>query len=82
MIKGYDPETTNVSGSMVLCKCGNEIRDLRELEPEEDAHQDCVECGGEVKYLDDEYGSLASGGSYEVFKCASCGTRCYHALPD
>jgi hypothetical protein len=34
------------------------------------------------KYEDDEYGSLASGGSYEVYRCSVCGKRSYSQLPD
>lgn len=34
------------------------------------------------EYYDDEYGSLASGGSYEVYKCVNCGRRHYVPLPD
>ena len=33
-------------------------------------------------YEDDEYGSLADGGSYEVYRCATCGRRSYAQLPD
>jgi hypothetical protein len=32
--------------------------------------------------LDDEYGSLAQGGSYEVWECSVCGQRRYVQLPD
>ena len=30
----------------------------------------------------DEYGSLASGGSYEVYRCRVCGKVSYSQLPD
>ena len=34
------------------------------------------------KYEDDEYGSLASGGSYAVYRCTKCGGVDYAQLPD
>ena len=30
----------------------------------------------------DEYGSLASGGSYEVYRCRVCGERSYSQMAD
>lgn len=39
-------------------------------------------CPGELKYEDDEYGSLGSGGSYEIYRCDTCGRKNYFALPD
>lgn len=36
----------------------------------------------DAKYVVDEYGSLASGGSYEIYKCPNCGRRFYVQLPD
>jgi ribosomal protein L37E len=33
-------------------------------------------------YVDDEYGSLADGGSYEIYDCSTCGKRKYVQLPD
>jgi hypothetical protein len=33
-------------------------------------------------YHDDEYGSLADGGSYEVYLCSTCGDTKYVQLPD
>lgn len=33
-------------------------------------------------YEDDEYGSLADGGSYEVYRCSVCGKTKYVQLPD
>lgn len=33
-------------------------------------------------YVDDEYGSLADGGSYEIYDCSICGQRLYSPLPD
>jgi hypothetical protein len=30
----------------------------------------------------EEYGSLGSGGSYEILTCSRCGRRAYSALPD
>lgn len=33
-------------------------------------------------YKDDEYGSLADGGSYEVYECTVCGKTKYVQLPD
>lgn len=40
-------------------------------------------CGG-VAYekMEDEYGSLASGGSYERCRCVGCDKIVYSALPD
>lgn len=32
--------------------------------------------------VDQEYGSLASGGSYDVLECRRCGRRAYSPLPD
>lgn len=29
-----------------------------------------------------EYGSLAEGGSYDIFVCRACGRRAYSQLPD
>ncbi len=34
------------------------------------------------EYLEDEYGSLADGGSYEVYECTTCHKRKYVQLPD
>jgi hypothetical protein len=34
------------------------------------------------KYEDDEYGSLAGGGSYAIYRCKKCGKRDYVPLPD
>jgi hypothetical protein len=34
------------------------------------------------EYLEDEYGSLADGGSYEVYKCRRCPELWYVPLPD
>lgn len=39
-------------------------------------------CPGHCRYVDDEYGSLAAGGSYEIWSCDACGHRVYSALPD
>jgi hypothetical protein len=39
-------------------------------------------CDGTEVYADDEYGSLAEGGSYEVYECNKCGHLCYRQLPD
>lgn len=33
-------------------------------------------------YVDDEYGSLADGGSYEIYKCKKCAQISYSQLPD
>lgn len=33
-------------------------------------------------YQDDEYGSLADGGSYERYCCSVCGKISYSQLPD
>lgn len=32
--------------------------------------------------IDTEYGSLGSGGSYDVLVCRNCGRRAYDPLPD
>lgn len=42
-----------------------------------------MECpdGGEMTYIDDEYGSLSSGGSYEIYNCSIHG-YVYIQLPD
>jgi hypothetical protein len=47
----------------------------------------CKTCGGPTRDLDDEYGSLADGGSYEWFECinhpeAGCSKTIYVELPD
>ena len=39
-------------------------------------------CEHDWKYEDDEYGSLASGGSYEIYRCTKCGKKNYVQLPD
>ena len=40
-------------------------------------------CGGlEFEQLEDEYGSLAQGGSYERCRCVKCGKISYSELPD
>lgn len=39
-------------------------------------------CDGEIKYVDDDYGSLGDGGSYEIWDCQKCGKRRRFALPD
>ncbi len=36
----------------------------------------------EYEYLDDEYGALADGGSYEVYICTKCGRKSYSPLAD
>jgi len=36
----------------------------------------------EYRYHDDEYGSLADGGSYEIYICIHCRRRAYVQLPD
>lgn len=40
------------------------------------------ECEHEWKWHDEEYGSLADGGSYDVYKCAKCGSLSYSAMGD
>ena len=44
--------------------------------------QQSAKCEHDWKYEDDEYGSLASGGSYEIYRCTKCGKRDYVQLPD
>lgn len=36
----------------------------------------------DYEYVDDEYGSLGEGGSYEVWKCRRCGRVAYSMMPD
>ncbi len=42
----------------------------------------CKNCRGSTTALDDEYGSLGDGGSYEQFQCNDCGVTTYVELPD
>lgn len=43
----------------------------------------CKKCGADVWGPgEDEYGSLADGGSYERFKCGHCRNTIYVELPD
>ena len=47
----------------------------------------CKKCGGWTVDLDDEYGSLSDGGSFERFRCAEpmapeCRDVIYVELPD
>lgn len=47
----------------------------------------CARCGGPVRDLDDEYGSLEQGGSFERFECIDqktpeCRRIIYIELPD
>jgi hypothetical protein len=37
--------------------------------------------GGTMKFIRDDYGSLAIGGSYEIWDCTECG-RVWIPLPD
>lgn len=39
-------------------------------------------CEHEWKYVDDEYDSLANGGSYEIYRCIHCRKKSYSMLPD
>lgn len=39
-------------------------------------------CAGHFFYVDDEYESLADGGSYEIYECDTCGRTKYVPLPD
>jgi hypothetical protein len=43
-------------------------------------HKD--DCDGTEIEGETEYGSLGSGGSYEVYKCDKCGNICRTMLPD
>lgn len=36
----------------------------------------------DYEYIDDEYDSLANGGSYAVYRCRVCGRVAYSPLPD
>jgi hypothetical protein len=47
----------------------------------------CPKCNGATKALEDEYGSLSDGGSYERFECIDklgdeCGKTIYVEMPD
>lgn len=43
----------------------------------------CKKCGADVWGRgEDEYGSLADGGSYERFECGHCRNTIYVELPD
>lgn len=39
-------------------------------------------CGGTCRYIEDEYGSLGSGGSYEKWQCDRCKKITWVQLPD
>lgn len=41
----------------------------------------CKKCGERLVYRGDEYGSLAQGGSYEIYECEN-GHRVYSQMPD
>ena len=46
-------------------------------------HNRPCECGNnEFDDMEDEYGSLGDGGSYERCRCTSCGKVHYSMLPD
>lgn len=36
----------------------------------------------DYEVVDQEYGSLGDGGSYDVLECKNCGRRAYSSLPD
>lgn len=36
----------------------------------------------DYELIDEEYGSLADGGSYDVLKCRRCGRVAYSQMPD
>lgn len=36
----------------------------------------------EYRWIEDEYGSLAEGGSYEIYECRKCGQKHYCQMPD
>jgi len=55
----------------IPCKV-NELQLLRQ--------RDCAH--ERVEYVEDEYGSLADGGSYEVHRCTACDKLIYVPLPD
>jgi hypothetical protein len=42
----------------------------------------CGECGGPSERQDDEYGGLAGGGDYEVFRCKRCRSTMHVEMPD
>lgn len=41
-----------------------------------------ISCPGNYAYVDDDYGSLSDGGSYEIYDCDTCGHRRREMLPD
>ena len=36
----------------------------------------------QYEHVDEEYGSLADGGSFDVLRCRVCGRQAYAQLPD
>jgi hypothetical protein len=34
------------------------------------------------EHIDEEYGSLGDGGSYDVYRCRGCGKRSYSPMAD
>jgi len=36
----------------------------------------------DYEFIDEEYGSLRDGGSYEHYRCRRCGRHAYSPLPD
>ena len=42
----------------------------------------CKLCGGVEKWVRDDYGSLDSGGSYELYQCTECQNQKWYLLPD
>lgn len=51
----------------------NEQHPLPVESPQGDEPPECPE-GGAMRYVEDEYGSLAEGGSYEIWECSVHGT--------
>lgn len=51
-------------------------------EPETRVPCDQPGCSGHFRCVDTEYGSLADGGSYDIYDCDICGRRKYVELPD
>lgn len=40
------------------------------------------DCPGTCRYVEDDYGSVGSGGSYEVYQCNCCGHTDYSPMGD
>lgn len=72
-------EGREVSG----CECGWPRGECA-LEPAQPEAHPCHRsgCPGTCRYVEDEYDSLANGGSYEKWQCDHCGKVTWISLPD